>query len=126
MSGLLLDTHALIWWSARSPRLSTAAREAIASHTGAVWVSAASIYEADYKSRAGRIPPLPVPAIDIVRAEGFLSLPITDMDAAQAAGFAIAHADPFDRLIAAQSQTNNMIVATKDAEIAAMGARVIW
>ena len=126
MSGLLLDTHALIWWSARSARLSAAARAAIVAHAGAVWVSPASIYEADYKARVGRIPPLPVPTLEIVRAEGFLSLPINDLDAAKAAAFAAAHADPFDRLIAAQAQTHDMTVATKDAEIAAMGARVVW
>ncbi len=89
-------------------------------------MSAASVYEADYKSRLGRIPPLPVPTIEIVRAEGFLSLPITDQDAALAAEFDLAYADPFDRLIAAQAQTHDMVVATKDGEIAALGARVIW
>lgn len=126
MSGLLLDTHVLIWWSARSPRLSHSAQAAIKANPGAVWVSAASIYEADYKARVGRIPPLPVPTLEIVRAEGFLSLPIADLDAAQAAAFDLAHADPFDRLIAAQALVHDMLVATKDAAIAAMGAKVIW
>ena len=126
MSGLLLDTHALIWWSARSPRLSAAAHAAIIANAGAVWVSAASIYEADYKARIGRMPPLPVPTLEIVRAEGFLSLPIADLDAAQAAAFVSTHADPFDRLIAAQALMHDMLVATKDDAIAAMGARVIW
>jgi PIN domain nuclease of toxin-antitoxin system len=126
VSGLLLDTHALIWWSARSARLSAAAHASIVANAGAVWVSAASIYEADYKARVGRMPPLPVPAMEIVRAEGFLSLPIADLDAAQAAAFDTAHADPFDRLIAAQARTHDMLVATKDPAIAAMGARVVW
>ena len=126
MNGLLLDTHALIWWSAKSPRLSEPARAAIQSNAGAVWVSPASIYEADYKSRVGRIPPLPVPTLDIVNAEGLACLAINEHAAATAAAFPASHADPFDRLIAAQAQVHGFQVITKDPAIAAFGANTLW
>jgi PIN domain nuclease of toxin-antitoxin system len=38
---LLLDTHALIWWLIDSPRLSQAARAAIADPRNAIFASAA-------------------------------------------------------------------------------------
>jgi PIN domain nuclease of toxin-antitoxin system len=42
---LLLDTHALIWWLTDSPRLTAAARAAIADPGNAPFVSAVSGYE---------------------------------------------------------------------------------
>jgi len=126
MANLLLDTHALVWWSLNSARLSRSASEAIRESPGGVWVSAASIYELDYKSRIGRIPPLPVPALDIVTAEGFLSLSIDAGAAAKAAAFSGAHADPFDRLIAAQALLHDFSVVTIDPAIAGFGVRVVW
>jgi len=126
MTGFLLDTHALVWWSLSSARLSKSASDAIRANPGSVWVSAASIYELDYKSRIGRIPPLPVPALDIVTAEGFLLLSVDARTAARAAAFAGAHADPFDRLIAAQALQHDFSVITIDRAIENFGARVLW
>jgi PIN domain nuclease of toxin-antitoxin system len=125
VTGLLLDTHALIWWSASSPRLSQAAHAAIAG-ADKVWVSAASVYEADYKARLGRLPVLPLPMMEIVRAEGFHVLPISGEDAAKAASFEFDHADPFDRIIAAQSCLHGLVVVTKDPLVAQLGASVLW
>jgi PIN domain nuclease of toxin-antitoxin system len=45
---LLLDTHVFLWWRTNPARLSTAAREAIATTT-IVFVSAASAWEAGIK-----------------------------------------------------------------------------
>ena len=42
---LLLDTHAVVWWWLDDPRLSAAARAAIASASNTVYVSAASAWE---------------------------------------------------------------------------------
>ena len=49
---LLLDSHAVYWWMTGSARLSAAARALIFDGGNAVWVSAASIYEIEF--RAGR------------------------------------------------------------------------
>jgi len=126
MAGLLLDTHALVWWSMNSARLSKPASDAITENPGAVWVSAASIYELDYKSRIGRIPPLPVGAMEVVSAEAFLLLSIDAAAAAKAAAFPAAHADPFDRLIAAQALLHDFTVVTIDPAIGSFGARTLW
>jgi len=126
LSGLLLDTQALIWWALRSPRLSAPAHAAILARAGSIYVSVASIYEADYKTRVGRMPPLPVSAADLVRAEGFLFLAVDEFDAARAASFPPGHSDPFDRLIAAQAQLRGIEVATRDPALSALGAQVLW
>jgi PIN domain nuclease of toxin-antitoxin system len=126
VSGVLLDTHALIWWSLDSPRLSAAARAAIIANAGAVFVSAASAYEADYKTRTARLPPVVGPLGNIILAEGFAPLPISLDHAARAASFGHPHRDPWDRVIAAQAIAEGLSVVTKDAEIGALGARVVW
>lgn len=126
MSGLLLDTHTLVWWSLDSPRLSLAARAAIMGVAPDVWVSAASVYEGDLKVRRGRIVGVDRSIAEIATAEGFGLLAIDADDAATAAAFDHAHGDPFDRLIAAQALARGMRVVTKDPEIAALGAAVVW
>jgi PIN domain nuclease of toxin-antitoxin system len=126
VTGLLLDTHALIWWSAKSARLSSTAAVAIASNKDKVWVSAASVYEADYKARIGRLPAVSATAAEIVRAEGFVCLPIDEADAARAAALPGDHGDPFDRLIAAQALLRDLAVVTIDQAVAAFGVRVVW
>ena len=52
---LLLDTHALLWWSADDARLSSSARDAINAPEKAVWVSAASAWEISTKARIGKL-----------------------------------------------------------------------
>ena len=126
MSGLLLDTHALVWWSLDSPRLSQAARTAIMAEAPNVFVSAASVYEGDLKMRRGRIIGIDRSIVEIARAEAFGILAIDGEDAARAAALDHARGDPFDRLIAAQAIVRGMRVVSKDAEIAALGAIVVW
>jgi PIN domain nuclease of toxin-antitoxin system len=52
---LLLDSHTVYWWMIGSPRLSTPARQLIVDKEHAVRVSAASIYELEFKARRRRI-----------------------------------------------------------------------
>jgi PIN domain nuclease of toxin-antitoxin system len=51
---LLLDTHALLWWVANHPGLSTEAGRAIEEPTNEVFVSAASAWEVTTKARLGK------------------------------------------------------------------------
>lgn len=48
----LLDTHALIWWLSKNPRLSSQAHQAIANPDNLVFVSAASAWEIAIKKSA--------------------------------------------------------------------------
>ena len=52
---LLLDTHALLWWVADSPKLSADARAQIADGTNEIVVSAASAWEISIKQAAGKL-----------------------------------------------------------------------
>ena len=53
---LLLDTHGLIWWLTDNPKLSRAARKALADPQNSAFASAVSGYEIANKERMGRLP----------------------------------------------------------------------
>ncbi len=126
---LLLDTHALIWWLAGDPALSPLAREAIANEANPVAVSAASAMEVATKVRIGKLPGGALLAQDfeaIIAAQGFDELPITVRHARMAGAMAIPHKDPFDRLLIAQAQAEDMVLISNEALFDGFGVKRIW
>jgi PIN domain nuclease of toxin-antitoxin system len=126
---LLLDTHALIWWLAGDDALSLPAREAIADMANEVAVSAASVMEISTKFRLGKLPQAALLARDfeaIIAAQGFTELPIRFGHARVAGAMNIAHKDPFDRLLIAQAQTEDMILVSNEALFDGSAVRRLW
>lgn len=126
---LLLDTHALLWWFTDDARLSTAARQAILDPSNEILVSAASAWEIATKQRLGKLDGVPSAARqygELVAADGFVHLPITAAHALQAGGYPNAHRDPFDRMLAAQSELESLVLVTCDAAFDSFGCRTLW
>lgn len=126
---LLLDTHALLWWWADDPQLSTAARTAIADRTHEVWVSAASAWEIATKQRLGKLAPVAADGAAFDRllvADGFKPLPVNAAHAWQAGHLNHEHRDPFDRMLAAQSAIEQLVLVTRDPAFAAFQTRTLW
>lgn len=126
---LLLDTHALIWWLAGDPALSPRAREAIANEANPVAVSAASAMEVATKVRIGKLPDAALLAEDfeaIIAAQGFDELPIAVRHARMAGAMAISHKDPFDRLLIAQAQAEDMVLVSNEALFDGFAVKRIW
>ena len=114
---LLLDTHALIWWLARDDALSRRAQEAIADEANSIAVSAASAMAVATKHRIGKLPNAALLARDfeaIVADQGFDELPITVHHARVAGEMKIDHKDPFDRLLIAQAQAEDMVLVSNE------------
>ena len=129
MDALLLDTHALLWWLVEPERLSTGAHAAIADDTTRVCVSAASGWEIATKVRLGKLPAanelvdnLP----QLLAAQGFELLPITLQQGLHAGAYSLAHLDPFDRLLAAQAELNNLTLVSLDPALQAFPCRLLW
>ena len=123
----LLDTHALIWWFLDSPRLSDPARAAIKAYADPVHVSAVSAFEIATKVRLGKLPD--AARLDrsfeaFLVAQDFQPLPLTLEHALVAGGLSDSHKDPFDRLLAAQSLSEPLILLTADAKLARYGSTV--
>lgn len=110
---LLLDTQIYLWYLADSPKLSRAARTAIASAED-VFVSAASIWEATIKVGLGKLKGDPVELVKGIQASGFSELQVTAIHAAAVAQLKPLHRDPFDRLLVAQAVSEPLRLLTAD------------
>ena len=126
---LLLDTHVLLWWFTDDARLSTPARRAIADAATPIYASAASAWEIATKQRLGKLGDVPEAASrfgELVAADGFTHLPMTYVHALRAGAYAILHRDPFDRMLAAQAEIENLVLVTRDPAFASFGTRTMW
>jgi PIN domain nuclease of toxin-antitoxin system len=113
---LLLDTHAFLWWLEGSRKLGRRARRAIESGE-IVWVSAASAWEIAIKTAIGRVdldgPPGVVLPREIERS-GFQPLAVSVAHALAAGALPPHHADPFDRMLIAQADAEDVTLVTAD------------
>jgi PIN domain nuclease of toxin-antitoxin system len=114
---LLLDTHAYAWAVTAPDRLSDRARAAIADTGNVLLVSAASAWELAIKYRLGKWPaaePLLAQHDTLCAELGATPHPISAGEAIRAGGLTWTHADPFDRMLAAQAMLGNFTLVTRD------------
>ena len=126
---LLLDTHALLWWFTDDKRLSLQARKAIAEEANEIFVSAASAWEISTKQRLGRLDRAPEATLrfnELIVADGFAHLPVTYLHGLRAGGYEAAHRDPFDRMLAAQSELESLVLVTRDPAFEQFGTNTLW
>lgn len=126
---LLLDTHALLWWWTDDSRLSAVARSAIVDEANEVFVSAASAWEVAIKHRLGKLAEVPQAArrfVELVDADGFVALAVDQRHALCAGAYPHAHRDPFDRMLAAQSEMEKLILVTCDAALEPFACERLW
>jgi PIN domain nuclease of toxin-antitoxin system len=125
---LVLDTHALVWWATNSKSLSKKAKSAIGNEANDVFVSAASAWEITTKVRIGKIewPPGPGTVKAYVLDQGFLPLPISFEHAERAGQLAMAHRDPFDRMLIAQAQAEDLWLVSNETVFDETGVRRYW
>jgi PIN domain nuclease of toxin-antitoxin system len=113
----LIDTHILLWWVFNDPKLNTECRNIILNPENNIILSSASAWEIATKYRIGKLPSaqqLVQEYSQILPQAKFVELPITTAHALRAGSLAIAHQDPFDRMIMAQAEIENLPVITYD------------
>lgn len=118
----MLDTHVLIWWD-EGQRLAADARRAIVE-ADSVYVSAASAWEIAIKIGLGRLRPTRT-VEQAVEESGFLELPVTFRHAERVAGLPPHHRDPFDRMLIAQAEVEELRLVTRDPVFARYAVEVI-
>jgi PIN domain nuclease of toxin-antitoxin system len=126
---LLLDTHVLLWWLDGDTRLPVKVRRAIANEANTVFVSAASAWEIATKFRLGRLPHAADVATDVpgaIASQGFSALDITIPHAQKAGTLEGAHQDPFDRMLIAQAQMEDLQIASNEEVFEAYGVTRLW
>jgi PIN domain nuclease of toxin-antitoxin system len=126
---VLLDTHALLWWLSDDTALPRTARKIIAETKNTVLVSAASAWEIATKVRLGKLPTAANLVSDFcgqVEREGFDLLVISADHGIRGGLLPGPHKDPFDRMLIAQAQAENLPVITNERAFEAYGVRRLW
>jgi PIN domain nuclease of toxin-antitoxin system len=126
---VLLDTHTLLWWLDGDRRLSRGARNVIAADDTAVLVSAASAWEISTKVRLGKLPGATEVAAElpaILRSQNFEALSMAIVHALRAGNLPGPHRDPFDRMLIAQAQHEDLALVSNERVFDAYGVRRIW
>ena len=125
----LLDTNTLYWWVFFPELLTARVRATLADPDTKAYASAVSAYEMSYKHHRGRWPevePLVSAFEEVVAAERFSLLPLTARHAARAGAYPAEHRDPFDRMLAAQAEAEELTLVSNDRRIADFGVGVVW
>lgn len=125
----LLDTHALLWWIGRDPMLSPAAFAYIGASENQIFVSTASVWEISIKTKSGKLAKgqfvldhLP----HILEEQRFEILPMLFAHAARAGTLPERHKDPFDRMLIAQAQAEDLAIISTDDVFDRYGVQRIW
>ena len=126
---LLLDTHALLWWAHEPENLSSTAMNLLEDAANEVLVSAVSAMEIATKNRIGRLEyqtSLATHFSQRISEFGFTMLSISGAHAQHAGGLKGKHKDPWDRLLAAQAQLENIPLLSVDKRIADWNVELVW
>jgi PIN domain nuclease of toxin-antitoxin system len=113
---ILLDTHYLIWSMCDPDKLSTKARNLIATSEDSIFFSSASIFEIEIKKSIGKLV-LDDGFLGALIDAGFLELPIHANHAENIRNLPLIHKDPFDRMLLSQAQCEKMTLLSCDAQI---------
>jgi len=114
---VLLDTQVWLWMLATPERLSPRSRALVVAAENDLLLSAASAWEIAIKHGLGKLhlPERPSEYIPRLMARtGITALPIHHRHALHVALLPLHHHDPFDRLLIAQAQLEELPILTAD------------
>jgi PIN domain nuclease of toxin-antitoxin system len=112
---LLLDSHAALWWLADDPQLGADCRRHIESADVVVF-SAVTPWELGIKRALGKVD-FPGAFGDALVDSGFVELAVSALHAERAAMLPPHHRDPFDRMLVAQAQLEELVLVTADRSL---------
>lgn len=122
---LLLDTHTALWLLADDPRLSKRAGTLVTDPRNDVILSAVVVWEVAIKRSLGKLD-APDGFADMLVDAGADPLPINLDHARAVRELPWHHRDPFDRLLVAQAQHEQVSIVSDDEQLAAYGVRMLW
>jgi PIN domain nuclease of toxin-antitoxin system len=133
MSGIVADTHAVVWYIVVPARLSANARVSLEQTAFAgepIYISAISIIEICYLIDKGRLPPLVLQRVVDALQDANSAVEIFPVDLEIALALPrIARVDVPDmpdRIIAATALHLNVPLVSRDRKIQASGIHTVW
>ncbi len=126
----LLDTSTFLWYVSAQSELSPHARSIVGDSRNNIYLSFVSIWELAIKFRVGKLELIPNSLTDWLQiqlaANTFRLLEIKVSHLVQYADLPLVHRDPFDGLLIAQSQVENIPVITNDSAFDAYDIQRLW
>ena len=125
---ILLDTHALIWFTEGSEQMSSRALSEIADPKNKKFLSIISLWEIVIKSSSNKLEF----NYSLAEVNYFLSLNniktlgINTDNLEVLTNLAFYHKDPFDRIIIAQAISENLTIVSADRHFSAYPVSVLW
>ncbi len=126
---LLIDTHALLWFCEGNASLGPAARAAMEDPGNECYVSHATAWEVAIKVGLKKLKlqtDYDVLFSDVLKANGFELLPPALSHYQALISLPKHHNDPFDRLMIAQAQVEELMVVSCDTYFSAYAVPLIW
>jgi PIN domain nuclease of toxin-antitoxin system len=126
--GYLLDTHALLWAVYAPEKLGHKVSQII-SASNRVFVSAVSAYEICYKYNRGKLDEaasLAQAFTEQIAVPGYALLDLTASHAQFAGLLPVEHKDPFDRLLIAQAQIEQLTLISNETLFDSMAVIRLW
>ena len=126
---LLLDTHAFIWWATEPEKLSSQARAHCEDDNNNLLLSVASVWEMQIELQLGKLKlddPLRAFIEYQQQADDLRILPIDIEHVFALDNLPLHHKDPFDRIIVAQANVEELFVVSKDEIFSAYPVKLIW
>jgi PIN domain nuclease of toxin-antitoxin system len=117
---LLLDTHCFLWLQISPERFSDDHLALLQAGENRLFLSAASAWEITVKHALGKLHLPAPPAIYLptrMSTAGVEGLPVHIAHATRVGDLPSHHRDPFDRLLVAQAQVDNLTLVTADAQL---------
>ena len=123
----LLDTHTLLWFLDKSEYLSQKAFSLITSDEK-IYVSIVTLWEIAIKRSIKKlnINHSSSELKEICEKENIEILPLSEKHIDLIHEMPFFHNDPFDRMIIAQAQSENLSIITKDSKIKLYDVNVLW
>ncbi|MBR5096794.1 MAG: type II toxin-antitoxin system VapC family toxin [Treponema sp.] len=123
----LLDTHALLWFLDKSENLSKKALSKIISDSK-IYVSVATLWEIAIKRSIKKlnINKNSSQLKKICEKEHIEILPLLEKHIDLIHDLPFIHSDPFDRMLIAQAQSENLTIITKDSKIKLYDVKTLW
>ncbi|MBM4086091.1 MAG: type II toxin-antitoxin system VapC family toxin [Planctomycetes bacterium] len=126
---LLLDTHAFIWWDSEPSKLPPHVLSLCESQENSLLLSVASVWEMQIKLELGKLR-LRLPLSQLIEGQqqtnGVELLTVRLEHVLRLGALPAHHRDPFDRMLIAQAQVEDIAVVSGDPLFRKYPAKVIW
>lgn len=125
---LLLDTHTFIWFVENDKKLPELRKVQIEDEENSIYVSVGTFWEMSIKLSLGKMElSLTIQeVIEMAENNGFILLPLSKKNIVQVSSLPFYHRDPFDRMLIAQSLTEEMPIISIDEVFDLYGVERLW